>query len=81
MRLNGPQEHVRRSAWARSSTLTLSDLEFRIEKGEVDTILVGFVDVQGRLQGKRVVAGHFMSEVMHAGTAIPAPTCWPSTRA
>jgi glutamine synthetase len=52
--------------------LSVSDLEFRIEKGEVDTILVAFVDAQGRLQGKRVVASHFMSQVMSAGTAIPA---------
>jgi glutamine synthetase len=38
-----------------------------IDAGEIDTVLVAFCDLQGRLMGKRVT-GHFWTEQMGAGT-------------
>ncbi len=48
--------------------LTVDDLRKRIESGEVDTVVVAITDMQGRLQGKRVHAGHFLNEVLGHGT-------------
>ena len=38
----------------------LADLQARFDAGEVDTVLVCLVDMQGRLMGKRFHAGHFL---------------------
>ena len=38
--------------------LTMTDLVGRIDAGEVDTVIVAFTDMQGRLQGKRMTAQH-----------------------
>jgi glutamine synthetase len=35
---------------------------------DVDTVIVAFTDVQGRLQGKRIHAGYFLDEVVGHGT-------------
>tara|TARA_B100001059_G_C17793399_1_gene561539 strand:+ start:369 stop:1730 length:1362 start_codon:yes stop_codon:yes gene_type:complete len=40
--------------------LSFDDLKAQITSGEVDTVLVCFVDMQGRLMGKRFHAGHFI---------------------
>ena len=49
-----------------------------MESGDVDTVLVVFTDMQGRLQGKRVHAPYFLDEV--AATAWrAATTCSPWT--
>lgn len=40
--------------------LTFEDLKARVSSGETDTVLVCFVDMQGRLMGKRFHAGHFI---------------------
>jgi glutamine synthetase len=50
-----------------SSPLSLSRLSQNIESGHVDTVLVVFTDMQGRLQGKRVHAKFFIEEVMNHG--------------
>jgi glutamine synthetase len=47
--------------------LSASELEERARSGDIDTILVVFPDLQGRLVGKRVT-GHFWCEQMKAGT-------------
>ncbi|MCF2530656.1 glutamine synthetase family protein [Yinghuangia soli] len=39
-------------------------LRAEIAAGEVDTVLVAFTDMQGRLQGKRLSARYFMEEVL-----------------
>ena len=41
-----------------------SDLRELIAGGEVDTVLVCFPDMQGRLMGKRVMARYFYDNVM-----------------
>ena len=35
--------------------------------GEIDTVLLAMCDMQGRLQGKRLTAGHFLDEVVEHG--------------
>lgn len=44
--------------------MTLDDLKDRIARGEIDTVLLAIADMQGRLQGKRLTASHFMEEVL-----------------
>jgi glutamine synthetase len=46
--------------------LSASELEERARSGDIDTILVVFPDLQGRLVGKRVTS-HFWCEQMKAG--------------
>ena len=41
-------------------TLTLDSLRAAVSAGEIDTVLVCLVDMQGRLAGKRFVARHFV---------------------
>ena len=44
-----------------SGTFNLDELKARVTAGDVDTVLVCFVDMQGRLMGKRFHAGHFVA--------------------
>ncbi|MEJ7771810.1 MAG: glutamine synthetase family protein [Geodermatophilaceae bacterium] len=48
--------------------LGLDDLRFRVEDGTIDTVVVAFTDMQGRLQGKRLHARFFLDEVLEHGT-------------
>ncbi len=48
--------------------LTLEGLRQRIDVGEVDTVVVAFTDMQGRLQGKRLHARYFLDHVVEGGT-------------
>lgn len=50
-----------------SGRLTRTDLEDRVRRGEIDTVLVAIADLQGRLQGKRVDATFFLDD-LDAGT-------------
>ena len=52
---------------ALSGMLTLADLDELIATGEVDTVIVAFADMQGRLTGKRVSARLFVEEVAEHG--------------
>jgi glutamine synthetase len=47
--------------------MTLDELREAVADGTVDTVLLGFCDMQGRLQGKRLVADHFLEEVVEHG--------------
>src|SRR5258708_2455033 len=49
--------------------LTLEDLRYAVELGELDTVVVAFTDMQGRLMGKRLHAEFFLEETA-AGHAI-----------
>ncbi|MDQ1292390.1 MAG: glutamine synthetase [Actinomycetota bacterium] len=42
-----------------------------IENGHVDTVLVVFTDMQGRLVGKRLHGRHFVDHVLSSGTEVP----------
>ncbi|MBB6172617.1 glutamine synthetase [Nocardiopsis mwathae] len=48
--------------------LTLDRLRAEIESGAIDTVLVAFTDMQGRLQGKRLSGRYFLQEVLDHGT-------------
>jgi glutamine synthetase len=41
----------------------LDELRERAESGEIDTVVLALTDMQGRLQGKRFTARHFLEEV------------------
>lgn len=44
--------------------LTLEELRVLVDEHLVDTVLVALTDMQGRLQGKRYAARHFLDEVV-----------------
>jgi glutamine synthetase len=46
------------------ASLTLEGLRHLVERDEVDTVLLGITDMQGRLQGKRCYADYFFEEVV-----------------
>jgi glutamine synthetase len=48
--------------------LSVHDLRRRINEGDIDTVVVAFTDVQGRLQGKRLHAVYFAEHVLDHGT-------------
>ena len=57
------------SSHARNNRLlTLDDLRQRIDAGEIDTVIVAFTDMQGRLQGKRLHGRYFLDHVLEGGT-------------
>ena len=47
--------------------MKLEELHSRVEAGEIDTVLIALCDMQGRLQGKRLTARHFLEEVVDHG--------------
>jgi glutamine synthetase len=47
--------------------MELDELRDEVERGAVDTVLLAMTDVQGRLQGKRLTARHFLEEVAQHG--------------
>ncbi|SFR87940.1 glutamine synthetase [Agromyces sp. CF514] len=47
--------------------LTLDALRSAVDEGEVDTVIVAFTDMQGRLVGKRVSARLFLEDVAEHG--------------
>src|SRR3954469_729772 len=44
--------------------LSVEDLKVRIADGEIDTVVIAFTDMQGRLQGKRLHAAFFVDQVL-----------------
>lgn len=48
--------------------LSLDQLKKDIESGVTDTVIVAITDMQGRLQGKRLHADYFLSDVLAHGT-------------
>lgn len=48
--------------------LTMSELVGKIDAGEIDTVVVAFTDMQGRLQGKRLHGRYFADVVVEHGT-------------
>jgi len=47
--------------------VTLEELDVAAESGRIDTVVVAFTDMQGRLQGKRLTARYFLEEVAEHG--------------
>ncbi len=48
--------------------LSAEQLVSRIDEGTIDTVVVAFTDMQGRLQGKRLHGAYFRDEVLGHGT-------------
>jgi glutamine synthetase len=48
--------------------LGIEALQLAIEAGSIDTVVLAIVDMQGRLQGKRLHADYFVDEVLRHGT-------------
>src|SRR5438445_2566010 len=45
--------------------LSLDELRGAVGAGTIDTVVLAFTDMQGRLQGKRLAAEFFIEEVLH----------------
>ncbi|GGS34780.1 glutamine synthetase family protein [Streptomyces griseoviridis] len=52
----------------RTPPLGVEELHALVAGGEIDTVVLAFPDMQGRLQGKRFAARFFLDEVLHHGT-------------
>ncbi|WP_067488115.1 glutamine synthetase family protein [Actinomadura hibisca] len=48
--------------------LTLEQLWVEAEAGQIDTVVIAFADMQGRMQGKRLSARYFLEEVAGHGS-------------
>jgi glutamine synthetase len=58
-------DSTRAGARAVPGALTLKELQTLVQSGSVDTVLLVMTDMQGRMQGKRMTAHHFLDEVVH----------------
>ncbi|MCK7628140.1 glutamine synthetase family protein [Streptomyces sp. RS10V-4] len=52
----------------RTPPLSAEDLRALVDTGEIDTVVLAFTDMQGRLQGKRFAARYFLDTVLEHGT-------------
>lgn len=52
----------------RTPPLSVEELRALVASGEIDTVVLAFPDMQGRLQGKRFAAPFFLDEVLEHGT-------------
>ncbi|MCX2182464.1 glutamine synthetase family protein [Streptomyces sp. SKN60] len=52
----------------RTPPLSVDELRSLVASGEIDTVVLAFPDMQGRLQGKRFAAPFFLDEVLDHGT-------------
>ncbi|MEV4974355.1 glutamine synthetase family protein [Streptomyces scopuliridis] len=52
----------------RTPPLRVEELRVLVEGGEIDTVVLAFPDMQGRLQGKRFAARFFLDDVLEHGT-------------
>jgi glutamine synthetase len=48
--------------------LSVEELRLAVEAGRMDTVVLAMVDMQGRLQGKRLHGEHFLDEVLRHGS-------------
>ncbi len=48
--------------------MRLEELRAAADAGEIDTVLLAMTDMQGRLQGKRIDAAHFLNDTLAHGT-------------
>lgn len=47
--------------------MTLEELREEVALGRIDTVVLAITDMQGRLQGKRLTATHFLDEIVEHG--------------
>jgi glutamine synthetase len=48
--------------------MSVEELRVQVSADEIDTVIVAITDMQGRLQGKRIDATHFLTDVLQHGT-------------
>src|SRR5882724_11078647 len=48
--------------------LSVDELRAGVSAGSIDTVILAITDMQGRLQGKRFAAEHFVEDVLAHGT-------------
>jgi glutamine synthetase len=51
-----------------AAPLSVEELRLDVDNGSVDTVVLALVDLQGRLQGKRLDARYFVNEIIEHGT-------------
>mgnify|MGYP001397465797 CR=1 FL=1 len=51
-----------------SAPLSVDELRRAVDEGAIDTVVVAFTDMQGRLQGKRIHGRWFLDSVLEHGT-------------
>jgi glutamine synthetase len=56
-----------RPVFSTFTRVTFGELREAVSKGEIDTVVLAMTDMQGRLQGKRLTATHFLDEVAEHG--------------
>ncbi|MFE7117550.1 glutamine synthetase family protein [Streptomyces sp. NPDC057654] len=52
----------------RTPPLPVDELRRLVDSGEIDTVVLAFTDMQGRLQGKRFAARFFLDDALEHGT-------------
>ncbi|MFE3200690.1 glutamine synthetase family protein [Embleya sp. NPDC059237] len=52
----------------RTPPLSVDELRALVDTGEIDTVVLAFTDMQGRLQGKRFAARFFLDDTLSHGT-------------
>ncbi|MFI9024955.1 glutamine synthetase family protein [Streptomyces sp. NPDC053560] len=52
----------------RTPPLSVEELRVLVDAGEIDTVVLAFTDMQGRLQGKRFAARFFLDDVLAHGS-------------
>ncbi len=52
--------------------LTVEETRDLIDRGEIDTVLLVFADLQGRLMGKRLTGDYFVHDILEGEGAIHA---------
>lgn len=62
-----PTSKKRICLMATTGYINLEQLKTLYSKGEVDTVIMAFTDMQGRLIGKRVAARHFLDNIADHG--------------
>jgi glutamine synthetase len=53
---------------SRTAPLSVEELTRAVDAGQIDTVVLALVDMQGRLQGKRFHARFFLDEVLDGGS-------------
>src|ERR1700753_942417 len=65
--LDSSGSHVEGASPVPSGWMELEQLREAVDQGTIDTVLLAITDMQGRLQGKRLTATHFLAEVVEHG--------------
>lgn len=60
--------HLIRVQGRPATEVDLDELRAAVSAGKVDTVLLAIADMEGRLQGKRLTASHFLEHVLEEGS-------------